>query len=623
MAKNFADGNGLEIWNGYQELPSPELASRFMRPSLGRLVSQYPYLFPVLAFPLYWLTGFYGLFLLNSIAFLGVVVLCYFTAKKLFDDVDLALDSCLILVLATFAWEYSQAAWPHVTALLFVMGALYMALVSFYSENRRRAILFAFGAGLAAGIAPGIRMDAVLIFPALVLPFLFTRPWRPLEPIAIAIGAAPGLLVLASTNLVKFGVFSPFRYGARSEVPLGLVLVPAALVLALWLLTRSRSIDFARAHRLKLIAAAVALIAIAFIVPASGTVLKRMAVDGYAAVVDIRHVNPNVTMPASSRSSGGGVVYLRAHKKALLQSSPYLVLLIFPLLSIARGDRDFRELLILLVFPATVVGFYVHSRHEYGGLCLNYRYFLPLLPFLSIFCAYAIRDIRLRWGDLCGWTVIATVLLLSAVTHVLLTRALFFTVDGLEFPYLVVPLILAFLLLGFLLLGDLLVGPGARIVRFAAWTLLIGAFTWAGLVAFLHDYPRHRAQRAANYSFGERMLQIIPADSILFTAPYIDPVMRLIEGDRVRIALAGRDRLKDFPRLLAFHLKAGRRAFAFFPRGIWNALKRGPLHGYKMTPVWSYGSSLVGEISIRSGDESGSDRKPSAEKPREGGSAGN
>ncbi|MDL1983384.1 MAG: hypothetical protein LWX54_04215 [Deltaproteobacteria bacterium] len=105
MTKSFSESGGLEIWNGYREYPSPELETRFIFARNGRLVSQYPYLFPVLSTPFYRILGYRGLFFINVIAFVGIVFFCYAIARKLFQDRNLALNSCFILIFATFSWE--------------------------------------------------------------------------------------------------------------------------------------------------------------------------------------------------------------------------------------------------------------------------------------------------------------------------------------------------------------------------------------------------------------------------------------------------------------------------------------------------------------------------------------
>lgn len=597
MAKNLSQTWGLEIWNGYREFPSPELSSRFLIPRDGRLVARYPYLFPVLAFPLYQLMGFAGLFVLNSICFVGVVALCFAIANKLFRDVDLALNSCLILVLATFAWEYSQAAWPHATAMFFVISAFYFAVSAYFCQGTKKALYLAAGAGLVAGFAPGVRMDAFLVFPALFALFLFARPSRFREAIMAAIGTLPGLSVLAVTNLKKFGQISPFSYGDGSQVPVYTTIALIAIVVAAWVVTRGPFVNWLRTQRNKILVVAILAAGLLVIVPETRPHLNQMLNNVHTSVIDIRALDPNYAMPAASRTPGGGVIYLGAHKKALLQSLPFLAILIIPLARCFRWDKDFVPIILLSLVPLSVVAFYSYNPHEYGGLCLNYRYFTPLLPFVAILCAYAVREMRSQWGFPFR---LSTVLLVSALTlaaYFLLTEELTTDFAAIEFILLVLPLLMAGVLLVLMVAGLLLRSEGANVLRSTAWAILIVAMSWSAAVAFFYDYPKHRTQRATNYSIGGQALGVIPPDSVFFTAPFIDPFMRLIEQDRVRIALPGQDNFADFPKIVDFYLKKGKRVFAVFPDQYWKTLSEGSLATYSVTPVMQFPGAYMAEIS--------------------------
>ena len=87
---------GFALWNGYDEFATPELHHPYIRVHDGKLYSQYPPLFSVLALPFYRLFGFYGLFVLNSVCFVLAVLISFFTAMRLFEDTELALN-CLVL----------------------------------------------------------------------------------------------------------------------------------------------------------------------------------------------------------------------------------------------------------------------------------------------------------------------------------------------------------------------------------------------------------------------------------------------------------------------------------------------------------------------------------------------
>jgi len=194
---------------------------------------------------------------------------------------------------------------------------------------------------------------------------------------------------------------------------------------------------------------------------------------------------------------------------------------------------------------------------------------------------------------------------LTAGAYLLFVEDLIRSPWELEFALLAVPLLMAGFLLCLLVAGELLKVQGVELLQRGAWALLIVALTWSAAVAFSYDYPRHMRQRATNYSVGEQALRVVPPDSVFFTAPYIDPFMRLIEQDRVRIALPGLDNFADFPKIVEFYLNKGKRVFAVFPNKFWKTLKQGSLAAYKMTPVLQFPGSHMAEISRKSKESEG------------------
>ena len=53
-------------------------------------------------------------------------LLTYKIAYKFFEDSRIAANACLLLGLATYLWDYSQAAWPHSTSTFFIISAFDM-----------------------------------------------------------------------------------------------------------------------------------------------------------------------------------------------------------------------------------------------------------------------------------------------------------------------------------------------------------------------------------------------------------------------------------------------------------------------------------------------------------------
>ncbi len=468
-------------------------------------------------------------------------------------------------------------------------------------------MVLAAASGAIGAIGLGMRLDGILVFPAVILPFLFARPCRPAEALMVGVGAVPALLPLVAINYIKFGVLDPFSYGEGPGVQVVSpwpVAAAAFVVVCAWIATRPAFGQALSTHtRMACIAAGVAaLIGLLLLTPA-GALLSRTVNDAYICVVDIRALPTEFVVAA--RSSGGGVLYLGAQKKALVQSMPYVLLLLIPLLKIAKPDKDFTALTSLFLTPLTVIAFYSYSFpfHDTGGLCLNTRYFLPCLPFVAILCAYALKELKKASGipRLLPWIV--AICLAMAALFLLLTKKVGLTVNDLEFPLLALPLWMSVLLLILLVLGQAKSYQWTRVSARAALGVAIGGMAWAGLVALGYDYPAHRFARAVHHFYGQTLLKTIPPDSILFADNKTFAASTgVIDKGRVRIAFPAEDHFRDFGRLLSFQLQAGRRAFALFQDKLWEGLKANGLEkDYRVTPVVVFHGFTLFEISLASG----------------------
>ncbi|MBW2533408.1 MAG: hypothetical protein JRI55_18095 [Deltaproteobacteria bacterium] len=603
MVKGLAETGTFEIWNGYREFPSPELASASIVAHDGRLVGQPPYLHPLLGVPFYRALGYRGLFLLNAIAFAIGVWLTYRIGRRLFSRPTLALDACMILVLATFAWEYSQAAWTHATALLFNVGAFYLVVVSLQAGARVRALTAALLAGLVAGFALGIRLDSVLLLAALLVPFLFLKPWRPGSALALVAGALPGALIVSLTNRAKFGTLSPFAMGpelggAGATMARYLPLAVAALaVFALAFAIRHVDVRaLVRTHRRGFVAATVVAVLLVLALPAPRAVVWRQITGTYTVLVDMRALPMDREERAMARSDGRAVVYIGGVKKALSQSLPFLPLVVIPAAAVLRRRSGARELALLALVPLAYIGFYGQYAWH-GGLSLNQRYLVPTLPYIALLVAWALMALRDRLNGRGRWAILSGCGL--AVAGFAAARSGFRTNALIELQYLALPLALA----GALLVALLLVlrddGLGGRSagprLRTAVAALSAATLVWAGLVALAYDYPLARRSRAQNLRIGLESARLVSADSIFFS-PALDPFFAMIESDRVRIARPTVDGYGDFPELIRFHLDAGRRVFGAFSHIQWQILARGDLSGYAVTEIREFPDVSLGEI---------------------------
>lgn len=592
MARSFANSGSLALLNGYEEFPSAELVIPVVtHPYAGHLFAQYPYFYSVLAAPFYLAFGYQGLFFLNLLAFLGSLWLCYSICQRLFKDRDMSLNACLVLVLATYAWEYSQAAWPHAVSMFFVAAVFYLALLAFQAASRGRAVALAFAAGLAAGLGTGVRFEVIFVAPILVLPFLFASPLRLGPIVAAGLGLVPGLAALSLTNSIKFGTYSPLSYGGAAAGPaavtsyLPLFFVGAGFLFVLWLLTRPRFRPLAVAHPWWLAAGAATVGGAAMLSPEVWALVWRLGHGTYQLFVDLRIRDLAILEGALTRGPSGSMIYMESLKKSLLQSCPYLVLLVFLLVRLPRAGKDAPALSLAMLVPATFIPVYGYFAWH-GGQTLNLRYFLPILPFTSILTGYVWRDIARQlgpspWGRMAGM-VLAGALVVALVIVAPLNNQ---SIEQLEPILLSLPLVLG---------GGLLIALLGNLVSLEKWRLafanaslagLVVTFMWAATVAFTYDYPRAWAVRAVRHTLSTEISALVSPDSITF-AWYATPLSGLYDLERVRLAQTTWDDFADFRPLLEFHMEAGRPVFGWFQTDLWEEIEdKGYLAGLRAIPL--------------------------------------
>ncbi|MDL1983385.1 MAG: hypothetical protein LWX54_04220 [Deltaproteobacteria bacterium] len=378
------------------------------------------------------------------------------------------------------------------------------------------AFLLALASGFITGFAMGIRLDSIFVLPCLIIPFLFLKPYRPLPALATCIGALPGLVILTATNYAKFGVLSPFSYGRSMDASelkryLPFAVLGILTIIISWVLTRRPVISCMRRYKRAAVIAIILLVGVLAMIPHVRSTVGNSLNGAYQLIVDFRVRDLDIKEGGLSRSEGGGMVYINGLKKSLLQSCPYLVVLLLPFLRIIRNDKETVQLTILFLVPVAFIGFYAYRNGWHGGLCMNLRYFIPILPFTSMLSAYAWRElsanINLNWGRLCLITVfVFTILFLTTQTKI----------DAQEFPFLTLPLLLALLLTILLLVRENFAKLNRYIFPRATVAIFFAAIVWSSLVAFLYDYPRARYLRSYSFSVANDTAKVVSQNSIFF-----------------------------------------------------------------------------------------------------------
>jgi hypothetical protein len=601
MVRSLELGTWPEIRTGFEEFPSAELRHHFHKLRDGALIPQYPYLHSVLAWPFYKVAGYRGLFALNALALVGVAAVCFAAARRMYGSVKLAADAVIILLLATFMWQYGHAAWPHALSALFVGGAALLAIMAAQEEVRSRAIAYSAAAGLVIGIGAGVRLDTVFILPALTFPFLFATPARPREAVAAALGAVPGLLVLALTNLAKFGALSPFTYGdgttdlVRHAPPAIIGVISLGI---LWIVTRPRISSKLKGKPLLWTGVLLLGAAAILLLPPLFRAVLQLADGVWQLLVDFRIRDPNIVEAGLTRGPLGGMVYSGAVKKSLLQSLPWLPA---AMLAAAMALRPWRAAMVHQIAVLVIVGYFGFYAYTawHGGMSFNLRYFVPFLPFIAIYGARGAHVL----ADGADRRALGAAFLLGVATFVtgiiLLYRDL--ALESSEPLILNTPLWLA-ALLAIAVLAFALTKGSRRLVRGVAVMILAVCFSWSAVVSISYDFLLATGQRAYYASLAAQVAPHIEADSILFTE-FGTPYFTLIDMGQVRIAAIRRDDFAGFRKLVDHHLAAERPVYATFDQEAWDTVRdRGYLTGIVVTELVSYDEQTLARLNRAEGN---------------------
>ncbi len=602
MVRSIELGTWPEVQTGFEEFPSAELRHHFHKLRDGKLIPQYPYLHSVLAWPFYKVAGYRGLFALNALALVGVAAVCFAAARRMYGSAKLAADAVIVLLLATFLWQYGHAAWPHATSALFVGGAALLSIVAAQEEVRSRAIAYSAAAGLVIGIGAGVRLDTVFILPALTFPFLFAAPARLREAAAAALGTVPGLLVLSLTNFAKFGALSPFMYGSgggtadlvRHAPPAIIGLISLGI---LWIVTRPRISSRLKGKPLLWTGALLLGAAAILLLPPLFRAVLQLGDGVWQLLVDFRIRDPDIIEAGLTRGPLGGMVYSGAVKKSLLQSLPWLPAAVLAAGMALRPWRTAMVHQIAVLVIAGYFGFYAFTAWH-GGMSFNLRYFVPFLPFIAIYGARGAHVL----ANGAGRRTLRAAFLLGFATFVtgviLLYRDL--ALESSEPLILNTPLWLA-ALLAIAVLAFALTNGSRRLVRGVAVMILAVCFSWSAVVSISYDFLLATGQRAYYGSLAAQAAPHIEADSILFTK-FGTPYFTLIDMGRVRIAAVRRDDFAGFQELVDHHLAAGRPVYAVFDDEAWGTVRdRGYLTGIVVTELASYEEQTLARLTRAEG----------------------
>ncbi len=302
--------------------------------------SAHPPFYAVMAQP-FALLGWQGLQLMQGLCFGLALWLVYGLVRRRLGDRRMAALAVVATGGASYLLEYATGLWPHMLSLLLCTLAFVLATESLGQAKR---VGLRAAAGLAIGLACGVRYQNAVYAAALGLGVFVSAASRWTESASFVVGLAPPLLSSALVNKHRLGTFNPISKGG-SYLSLGTS--SQKLRDAFWafmarLLDSSQTPDYALVHE-----------------------------PWWMRIAD-----------------SGAVLHQGVMRKAWLQSLPWVTL---PLLLMARALKvqagralqtrnDLR--LIALVVAAQLAVIVVFGIHRHEGLAFNQRYLIDLIPLL-------------------------------------------------------------------------------------------------------------------------------------------------------------------------------------------------------------------------------------------------
>ncbi len=515
MARAMTEDGALATAGDGGVEDAPALTKYLTRTDGALVYPQYPSGYALISAPFYALLGVRGLMLMNALALLGSIWLTYFAAKRLLNDENTGLVAAGILLLGTFVSNYAFAIWPHMMSLVVWLSAVTAAIIgNDQSRNGRRALWFA-ASGLIIGLGVNIRIDSVLLFGVLFAWLrLFARPADRIAPLWLLIGATPALLLAAWLNQLKFGVFPPVTYGSSAGATdirgyLPIVAAGCTALAAIWVINAPAVL--ANAHRRfgtqrLVIAGAIGGLAAMTLMHEYAW---RIVYGAYVLVINLQAHNAYFQAGVEANEFGQ-LMFWGYPKKALIQSLPFLPLIIIPAFAMTRGRYVAATSLCLFAIAAPVAFYSINQWH--GGGSYNMRYFIPALPFISILSAVALREIKKTAGsverrDFLIVGVGAAVLYLGAQELGSAVPALY--APAALYPQWVLALLCAALIAAFLLRKDAKTARAALLA--SAEVLAYSAFL------SLENEASHEKARGELFVHSKEIAKSIPPDALVLT----------------------------------------------------------------------------------------------------------
>jgi hypothetical protein len=352
------------------------------------------------------------------------------------------------------------------------------------------------------------------------------------------------MAVATLINWLKFGVLSPISYG-RSDGFVSLdhyfgLLVLGALGVLITVALAFRRVR-AIAYRPDVMAATASLMVAVVVLLPSIQAPALQFLDGlWILLVDLQHYALidheayGLSPVAATLDPQGTLKLFGFVKKALLQSMPYLAVLLLLLPYLFKGPSRAQLVFGFLVVGAVALPFAQSAWH--GGMANNMRYFLHALPMWAVLAAAGLLELKRQAGHS------SSAAMLAACAVGVLGVVFLFTEgppDG-RLLQVDVPLILAG---GIALLSlTMILGKPIRTITARICYIFVGVALGLSFInGYIIDLQRSQAERELNWQ-GARLTSDVPANAIVVTYSAGALAMRLNRPPAVTLQIDFRTR---------------------------------------------------------------------------------
>jgi hypothetical protein len=404
MAYSLAQHGRLDVWNGFDEVQSFELLLPAMELSSNgnefRMYGIPSPLYPFITYPFFRLEGLKGLFTLNILSYSALLVLVYLTAK-LFLPEKQSLFAALAYGLMTNALPFSHYVFPHLLSTSLVALTAYLVFRNGLKDGSSTTLALA---GFTGGVAVGVRFTHIVFLLVLAVYLLHSKGRRPLAHFLL--GLSVPLAAISLINLYSFGSVFETGYGnpmdfikGQFEAGLGrssgssnvsYIILLTPLVFC-YLLARGGKLDLMRHRRLIAVAAVAIILIIGF------EYLVTLASHFYSRVFDMS-LEPTLTKVK--------------YKRALLQSTPFLILSALTVLYLPKGRKKWILVSMIAMAYLNILLYSMLSQHGGADETYTMRYLMGSIPFLAILSVFSLNGLLnpLRGRELALMAIVFTLM---------------------------------------------------------------------------------------------------------------------------------------------------------------------------------------------------------------------